>query len=174
MADKKKDETPEEETEGKGGGSKKLIMIVALLVVLGGGGGAAFFMMKGGDEEAAGEQAEAPKVEELGPPALVSMETFMVNIYDPEGDRHAKLKLDLAVVPAGVATTVAGDTLMQAKLRDRVLTLLTSKSFDELRSPVGKEGFRREVKARLNPLFEAMEEEGAQIDEVLFSEFVVQ
>ena len=126
------------------------------------------------DSAADGNAAAVPTVDALGPPALVSMETFMVNIYHPDGDRHAKLKLDLAVVPAGVAATVAGDSLLQAKLRDRVLTLLTSKSFDELRSPVGKEGFRREIKAQLNPLLEGIDEEGGQIDEVLFSEFVVQ
>lgn len=167
---KKTEET--EETAAPGRKSKKLLVIIAAVVVLAGGGGGAYFMLRPGPADASG--VDAPQVADTEPPGLVSMETFMVNIYHPDGDRHAKLKLDLAVVPAGLADRVAGDTLLQARLRDRVLTLLTSKSFDELRSPVGKEGFRREVKARLDPLLEGVDSTGGQIDEVLFSEFVVQ
>ena len=97
------------------------------------------------------------------------METFLANINDPDGERYAKLQLRLAIIPKDRVSDIEGDTLMIARMRDRVLTLLTSKTFDELSDPLGKEGFRNEIRMRLAPLIE----EG-EIREVLFNEFVVQ
>ncbi len=144
--------------------SKKLIIIViAVVVLLGGGGAAAFFMLRPTAEP--GEQAEQSKE----PPGIVAMETFLANINVPEGDRFAKLTLQLTVTPGSLAPKVTEDEILQAQMRDRVLTLLTSKTLDELIGPVGKEGLRREIRAHLNPLIE-----DGEIQEVLFSDFVVQ
>ena len=146
--------------------SKKLLIIVlGAVVVLGGGATAAFFLTRPPAEE---QQVEAePEIE--GPAGLVDMETFLVNINDPEGERYAKLQLGLSVVPAKQAATISEDLLVQAKMRDRVLTLLTAQTFEELSTPLGKEALRREIKARLDPLIE----EG-EVQEVLFQDFVVQ
>ena len=141
--------------------SKKLWIIIIAVVVLGGGGAGAFFMFGPTDES-------AKSGEELGDPGLVSMETFLVNIGGSDGERHAKLTLGLTVAPADLVEEIDADKLLQAKMRDRVLTLLSMKSYDQLISPLGKEGFRREIMAQLNPLLEA-----GEIREVLFSEFVV-
>ena len=56
-----------------------------------------------------------------------------------------------------------------ARLRDRILTLLTSKTYRELNDANGKELFRKEILDRLNPLLES-----GEVKEVLFSDFVVQ
>jgi flagellar FliL protein len=145
---------------------KKLMLIVLVVagVLLGVGGTAAFFLM--GPKPAVAEGAAEP---ELGPPGIISMETFLVNVPTSTGDGYVKVNMRLAVTPASLTGAVEGDELLQAKLRDRVLTLLTSKSAEELISPLGKEGFRREIKSVLGPLLD-----GGEIQEVLFSEFVVQ
>ena len=88
---------------------------------------------------------------------------------DAEGERFAKLQLRLTVVPFDQAAKIEEDPLVQAKMRDRILTLLTGKSYEELSTPVGKEGFRREIKTVLSPLLEK-----GEIQEVLFQDFVVQ
>ena len=113
------------------------------------------------------EEEEDEKVEEtIG---ILEMETFLTNINDPSGERYAKLQVKLAVSPQEKAAEVTGDALLMAKLRDQVLTLLSSKTFEELSDPEGKEGFRGEIQERLSPLVE-----GGEVKEVLFAEFVVQ
>ena len=113
------------------------------------------------------EEEEENEVEETV--GILEMETFLTNINDPSGERYAKLQVKLAVSPEEKAAEVTGDALLMAKLRDQVLTLLTSKTFEELSDPEGKEGFRSEIQERLSPLVE-----GGEVKEVLFAEFVVQ
>ena len=113
------------------------------------------------------EEEEDNDVEETV--GILEMETFLTNINDPSGERYAKLQVKLAVSPEEKAAEVTGDALLMAKLRDQVLTLLTSKTFEELSDPEGKEGFRSEIQERLSPLVE-----GGEVKEVLFAEFVVQ
>lgn len=120
-----------------------------------------------------GGKAEEPTAEEAvveqDPPGILELDTFLANINDPDGERYAKLQLRLAILPKERVADIEGDSLMMARMRDRVLTLLTSKTFDELSDPLGKEGFRNEIRMRIAPLIE----EG-EIREVLFNEFVVQ
>ena len=118
--------------------------------------------------DAATAVEEEPVIEQT-PPGILELETFLANINDPDGERYAKLQLRLAIIPKERVAAIEGDTRMIARMRDRVLTLLTSKTFDELSDPLGKEGFRNEIRMRLAPLIE----EG-EIREVLFNEFVVQ
>jgi flagellar FliL protein len=144
---------------------KTLILIVAGVVVLGGGGTAGFLLLR----PAPAEVGEAPA--EVGEePTIVTMDTFLVNLTSSEGgDRFAKVDLQLTLTPPSAAAKVTEDVLLAAKLRDRVLTLLTSKAAEDLLTPVGKEGLRRELKATLNPMLP----EG-EIHEVLYANFVVQ
>ncbi len=97
------------------------------------------------------------------------METFLTNINDPRGKHHARLQLRVAIAPATAAEEVKADPLLMARMRDHVLTLLTSKTFDELSQSEGKETFRKEIADRLAPLVES-----GTVKEVLFSDFVVQ
>lgn len=143
---------------------KLLILIVAGALVLGGGGFFAMKLLGGGDARAAGAAAE-----EEPPAGLLPMETFLANVADRSGERFARLELKLAVVPKEKVDEIENDPLLMARMRDRVLTLLTSKTFEELSDPMGKEGFRSEIRMRLSPLVE-----DGEIKEVLFSEFVVQ
>ena len=118
-----------------------------------------------GDSESdseAGDQAE----QTIG---VLEMETFLTNINDPEGQRHARLRVKLAVVPEERVAEIKADALLMARLRDRILTLLTSKTYRQLNDAKGKELFRKEILERLNPLLES-----GEVKEVLFSDFVVQ
>lgn len=107
--------------------------------------------------------------EEDSRPAIVQLESFLTNINDPSGERYCKLSIKLAVVPADSVNGIEKDTLLQARMRDQVLTVLSGKTFHELSDPKGKEVFREEVREKLGELLKS-----AQIEEVLFSEFVVQ
>ena len=145
---------------------KKLIIIIAAVVVLAGGGAGIYFTMFNKANPVDGETV----VEEiLDPPGLVKLTQFLVNINDGNRDHFAKIELAVTIQPAETAKMVMKDPLLLARMRDRVLTLLTSKQYQELTSAIGKEGLRREVKAHLSPLLE-----GGTIEDVLFEEFVIQ
>jgi len=142
---------------------KLMIIIAAAVVVLAGGGGAAYYFLAADSAQAA---AEAPAKPSIG---LIEMETFLTNINDPRSKHHARLQLRVAVSPAETAEKIKTDPLLMARMRDHVLTLLTSKTFDELSQSDGKEAFRKEIAERLAPLVES-----GKVQEVLFSDFVVQ
>jgi flagellar basal body-associated protein FliL len=61
------------------------------------------------------------------------------------------------------------NSLLLARIRDQVLTMLSGKTLHELSDPNGKEAFREDVRTGLAALLE-----GVEIKQVLFSEFVVQ
>ena len=129
------------------------LLLVAFLMALGAGCGE--------DEEGGKEAAETV--------GILEMETFLTNINDSSGERYAKLQVKLAVTPQEKVAEVTADPLLMARLRDQVLTLLTSKTYQDLSDPAGKEEFRSEIQQRLSPLVE-----GGEVKEVLFAEFVVQ
>ena len=150
--------------------SKKTLILVLGAVVLAAAAGAAGFLLTGKDQPEAAADGEAAAAVESKPAAgLVPMDTFLVNLNDPSGDRFMKLTLRLTISPESVAGEVSDDPLMLARLRDRILTVLTTKTFMELVSPLGKENLRLEIQSQLGPLLAS-----GEVQDVLFSEFVVQ
>lgn len=144
----------------------KLWLWIAIAVVVLAGGGAAGLVLTGDSES---EAAEAAAAGMDGPPGLVSLDTFLVNLHDDDREHYIKLTLRLAVVPAPLAEKVDQDALLLARIRDRILTVLVAKSVAEVSGPLGKEELKREIQAQISLLLES-----GRVDDVLFSEFVVQ
>lgn len=94
------------------------------------------------------------------------LDPFVVNVMDRDRDRYLKLKAELELESEAV-----GQELAQRipEVRDAVIALLSSKTFDEIRGIEGKNFLREEMLVRIN----AMLEEGA-VRRVFFTEFVVQ
>ena len=110
--------------------------------------------------EAGDEPAESPA-------GVLEMETFLTNINDR--DRHARVQVKLAVAPASRIDEIKADALLMARLRDKVITLLTAKTYQDLADPAGKQTFREEIQAELKPLIEK-----AELEEVFFADFVIE
>ncbi len=168
MAEEKKDQAPEEQPKKS---KKMLFIIIAAVVVLlaAGGGVAAVFLLGGGKEAAAAEaeaRKEAPAEEKL---ILVPLDTFIVNLADPKGDRFMKATIRLTTNDPGLEQKIQSDPVLKARIRDRVLSILSSKSFQDVNNPVGKESLRRELQRELNQVLP-----DDSIKEVLFVEFIVQ
>jgi flagellar FliL protein len=159
--------TPEEKPKKS---KKMLFIIIGVAVVLIGGGAAAAFVFLGGGDEQVTEEAEGAAPAETADGGLVTMDTFLVNLNDSSGERYMKLTLRLTVTPESAAEEIEANDLMVARLRDRVLTVLTSKTFEEVGDPMGKESLRQQIQAQLNLLLG----DKGKVQEVLFSEFVVQ
>ena len=112
--------------------------------------------------------SEGEADEPVEPPAgILEMETLLTNINDP--DRHARVQVKLAVAPESRIADIKGDAVLMARLRDKVITLLTSKTYKDLAGPQGKQTFREEIQTELSPLIEE-----ADLKEVLFADFVVE
>lgn len=117
-----------------------------------------------GEVAAGHEGAASPSPAPIG--EIVSLDTFIVNIEDQKRDRYLKLKTELEVSDSEV-----GDELKarMPQVRDLILSLLGSKSFEEVRTIEGKNFLREEILLRLNALLVA-----GKVRRVFFTEFVVQ
>lgn len=169
---KKAAKETEGETPPKKSKMKLIIIIVAAVVVLGGGGAGAFLFL-GGDHAAAETKADAhgggpdevkAEPKEIGP--IHSLESFIVNLADDESSRYLKLTIHLELRNKLIAD---GIEKRSPQIRDSLLTLLTSKTYQQVADTKGKVKLRKEMIHRLNDILG----EGA-VTHVYFTEFIVQ
>jgi flagellar FliL protein len=162
------------ESEGAGGeqkgSSKKFIVIgVALVLLLGGGfAGWKFFLAEkfsARDGETIEESAETAE-SSPGVRIIYEMKPFIINLIGQQGKRYLKTKLELEVDSEALEQELAE---RNSQLRDAILLLLASKSFDDISTPGGKIQLRSELIARINQTLK-----GGAIRTLYFTEFVVQ
>jgi len=97
---------------------------------------------------------------------ILALEPFIANLADDGGRRYLKATFQIDFGKSEVPPA------MQARLpqvRDLLLTLFTSKTFDDIRSPEGKQQLREEIIARVN---QVLDRDLAKA--VYFTEFIVQ
>ena len=187
----KAEESPEaEEAEDASGGGRRrwLIPVVASAALVLAGVGAGFLMFYRDAPEEPIESAEAPQEAKADHPfalaqsevaagtaaagadkmlgAIFSLDAFIVNVGDGDHDRYLKLKADLELTNDTVA-----DEIKQRlpQIRDLIISLLGSKSFDDVRSIEGKDRLREELLRRINALLVT-----GKARSIFFTEFVVQ
>jgi len=146
-----------------------------LWIVIGAGvlvlllGGLSFFAMpyiRGahGDKSKA-KEAEAAKKEEVK--ATLSLEPFLVNLADPEASRFVKTTFQLGL--AEEFKEEGGGASSIPAMRDSIITLLSTKTSDQILTAEGKVKLREEIKARVNKLSPKI-----KVVEVYIVDFVVQ
>ena len=142
--------------------SKLPILIILLIVLLSGAGAAWFFLHHGKTAEAAPE-ANTPEF-------VVHLETFTVNLADPEEGHFLRVTIDLGLAhaPKGAAERGYGDFPI-ARARDAILSVLTVGKADVLLTPDGKTQLKRDL---IQSLQDKVPEAGVQ--NVYFTEFIVQ
>lgn len=170
------DEALEAQVEPKKKGPVKWIILAVLLVALGVGGWLAWNMylkerIMGGPPV---EQADEASLEgqPVGPPLatgneqLVSLPTFIVNLADPLGRRYLKMTMEVEVVDDKSAKEL---TAKEPKIRDAIILLLSSKSYQDLATMESKILLKKEVAERLNQALG-----GPKVLRVYITEMVVQ
>jgi flagellar FliL protein len=118
----------------------------------------------GGHGEAADEGGKGGH--EPGKSNILALEPFIANLADDGGRRYLKATFQVDFGTADVPPA------MQARLpqtRDLLLTLFTSKTFDEIRTPEGKQQLREDIFARV---YHVLDRDLAKA--VYFTEFIVQ
>lgn len=183
--------------EAKPPKSKKMLIIILAVVLLAGGGGGAFFFMKKSKpaEEDGGHAAAVEHAKPAAPPTFLPLETLVVNLADPGGERFAQLGITLEIADPKVADSVKA---FMPSIRNAVLLTVSQRTTQELLSVEGKaklaKDIRREVSTPLGYVVEDEEEEEDDahapkkagkkkkkaaappnpIKNVLFSSFIVQ
>jgi flagellar FliL protein len=173
----KKEEKPAEEValdgEAPKKSKKKLFIMIGILVVLlaalGAGGwfGYKWWMARkaaaAGDAAATEQKADeagkkdekgghGEKKDEKGAPAgegggeLVSIPPLLVNLAEPQGRRYLKLALDIEVKDKPAADELNKN---MPKVKDALLLLLSSKTYDDLWSIENKILLKKEIVERL-------------------------
>ena len=158
-----------------GGKSKLIIIILAAVIVLGLGGGAAWYFLHGSNAE---ESAEAPKKEksskkkkkEEHPPEYLAIEPFTVNLQPENGDQYLQVAFTLQVDGPEQAELIKTN---MAKVRSRVLLLLSGKKASEINTVEGKQQLAGEILAVVKAPFDAHGDE-QDVSDVLFTSFIIQ
>jgi len=154
--------------EGKSGGKKKLIIIIALfLVLVGGGAGAYFFLFSGSDDSA--ESAEAALANE--PSTYLALDpAFTVDFI--VGGKQRYVQLNMSIKSKNVEQ-INAVTLHMPLVRNSLVLLFSSQSFDELQTAEGKMALKNAALDAINGILEQETGQGG-IDAVLFTNFVMQ
>jgi flagellar FliL protein len=179
--------------------NKKVLGIIAAVVILVGGGAFFFLKggdppTEGADGEAhveevadangekkADKKGEAkPKKDAHGGTSNVSggsvstptlgsnlkLAPFIVNLRDNSGRRYLKLSITLELASSSSAVDIE---MQEAKIRDSVIVLLSSKSYAEIGTVEGKYQLRDEIVLRINQFLD-----DKPVKTAYFTEFVIQ
>ncbi len=168
MAKKKDNEEVGEGSEVKKSKKGLLIIIIIVVLLLGGGGfGAYWFLLRApaptAEELAQIEAAKKPNPEIL---PVFALKPFVVNLADKKSRRYLKVTMKLELSNEDLLEEV---DKRRAQLRDVVLTLLSSKTADEISTMEGKFLLRQDIIKRVNVNLVS-----GKVTKVYWEEFVVQ
>lgn len=168
MAEPEKEQT--ENTEEPKKKSKLLFFIIIALILIFITGGGFFVYTKffsaspTGVNQDSSRSADKKKPDPIG--EMFTLKPFVVNLADPQGDRYLKMKISMEMKDPK-AVERAGK--LSPRLRDIVIMMISSLSFEEVMTPEGKLRIREELRTRFNRVLEPY-----QVENIYFSEFVIQ
>ncbi len=143
---------------------KMMIMIIVGVVVLALGGGAAWFFTQG---SAKGEQKEVKKAL---PPVFVVIEPFTVNLQPENGEQYLQIQFTLQVSDEKQVELIKTN---MARVRSRVLLLLSAKKASEISTVEGKSQLSKELIAAIRQPF-VEKGEAQEVSDVLYTAFIIQ
>jgi flagellar FliL protein len=150
---------------------KTLVMvgIVFLLIMI--GTSVAFFVLWGKVSDsksngAAFSENAKEKAMSAGKKKVFPLKTFVVNLADAGGKRYLRVGIVLELNDAALSSEVEENL---PHIRDKILMILPSKTFDAIKTFEGKMALKSEIMNGLNSLLK----EG-KISNLYFEEFVVQ
>ena len=141
----------------------RILLIVGLAVVILAGVGGFLFLKRA--RAATPQKEEAPAPTEVK--SVLHLETFTVNLNDPQGQTYLRIGIDLGLdkAPKGEGKAPAPTALA----RDTILNILMAASPDELTTTEGKAQLKQH-------LLEALQQRAPElgVSEIYFTEFLMQ
>lgn len=147
----------EVETKGK---SFKIWILIGALVLIVVGCGVAFFAypyLKGTEQASEqkregnipeGSEVQNHRLEKVK--ATLELEPFLVNLADKEDTRYLKTTFQLGL--ADDPGKESENPIVIAAIRDSIISLLSSKTADQILTPEGKNKLREEVREHVNSI----------------------
>lgn len=131
---------------------KWIILLLVLLLVGGGAAGAWFFFLQdmlfpSSPDAVKTETVEVKKSNPIG--TTVALPVFTTNLADPLGQRFIRLNLEVEVVDAKAVEELARQN---ARVRDSILLLLSSKAYADIATTESKLMLKSEITDRLNTI----------------------
>ncbi len=159
-------------------GSKKTIIIMALVGVLliGASVGATLFFISGTSSTPEGEATETEASESEAKdmpkkPLYLPLETMVVNFADPKPAKY--LQVDLQLMAYDPAVLIAVEENMPV-VRNDILVLLGSQSYDGINSREGKEALRGQIVGAVNGILKRHAGIKGKVQAIYFTSFVMQ
>jgi flagellar FliL protein len=152
-----------------------MIMAIVGVLVLGGGAGAGWFFLHGSGDAEAAHADDAPKKKkkkdkEHAKAEYVPVESFTVNLQPENGDQYLQVQFTLQVEGPEQVVLIKDN---MAKVRSRVLLLLSGKKASEINTVEGKQQLAAEIKAVVHEPFDEGGD-GQDVSDVLFTSFIIQ
>ncbi len=147
--------------------SKKLLIILgSVLIVLILGGIFSYFQFFSQKDEKTVQEKQKPKetIEQPGP--IFDLKTFIVNLLDDSGRRYLKINIKLELSDEKVQEEI---NQKMDEIRDNLLVLFSSKSYEAVANVAGKLRLRNEIITRINNILNI-----GEIRKVYFTDFVIQ
>jgi len=179
MAEEEKKEEKEEEQEEKkqksGGNNLILIIIVVLLVLLLAIGGIVAYLMLSGDEEEQLQVQQEEKIEKRRPKRsmddltvgpMYPLDKFTVNLLSENGSRYLVAKIDLEQDSDELTQELDNKVPL---IRDVIISILSSKTVEEISIPKGKMKLKEEIINQINKYLE-----DGEIKRIYFTNFIIQ
>ncbi|MCP4219386.1 MAG: flagellar basal body-associated FliL family protein [bacterium] len=129
-------------------------------------------------EEDTGENKEeekepVPEIKSKSKSGLLTLDSFTVNLNDPFGRRYAEVLMNLEIENKEWVTKISSSELVTPKLRDEIFMIISSKSYNELKSTSGKVTLKEEILMRVNEVLKE-EFDVEPVTGVYFSKFLIQ
>ena len=190
MAKEKEAAVKNQEGGKKKGKGKLLVIIIAVLILVVAGVAVKMFVFSGKKKPAAKKESTEQQAtqEESAPTAPapsyapvsesnltpVVVGPLIVNLADVGGDRYLKIKLVLLEIPSAAEKgkkegEKEGISLQDAIIRDTIITVLSSKTSDDLLSVSGKEELKNELIAAINQALQRN-----LVRKIYFLDFIIQ
>ncbi len=166
MADAENVAVPEKKKKNK----VVLWLVIGAAVLLMAGGGYVAIKHFRAPQQAAqvagagGEAGAASKVK-----SVMCLDAFLVKLADVESTRFVKVTFRLGLDEPGVGEEYAGNAVVLAATRDRIISILSAKAADDILSLEGKQNLRNEIREEINPVLPK-----GKIVEVFIMDFVMQ
>jgi flagellar FliL protein len=166
MAEEEKVAAPEAKKKSK---LVPLLLIGAGVILMGGGGFVAMKYFKGSKPATGGEAKKEPEGPTSKVKSMMSLDAFLVNLADVEATRFVKVTFRLGLDDPKAGEEYTSDPVVLAAARDKIISILSTKTAEDILSPEGKDKLRNEIRDQVNPLLA-----GGKIVEVFILDFVVQ
>lgn len=163
MIEEEKEEESKEEEPKKGKKSIiKWIVVISVVAILGAGGFAGWKYYKTHLSDS--KKADSEQI--VQKPAIWPMGSLIVNLMDTGGKRYLKATIKIEVSNQDCIPEL---DLLKPRVIDSILSLLSSKSHEEIACLAGKQRLRDEIIVRLNAHLTK-----GKARRVYFTEFLIQ